>query len=237
MPLISDECRLSATQRTPFQNAVLSEAFDGVFTVFIVVNTVVLAMDHKGIDPPQERINELILFGLGVLFFVEMALKMVAGGVADYFASAYNRFDFAIVVLSVVEVLLAPPPFLMRRALVPFGGNAGTLSALRALRIFRIFKLAKSWKNMARLLALLHTTLFDLANIAGILFLFMYICALLGMQLFANRFRFDADTHFAVPLAAPGAPGRGAYDAADVPRAHFDDLGTAFLTIFQVTTH
>ncbi|KAK7233034.1 voltage-gated sodium channel [Aureococcus anophagefferens] len=90
---------------------------------------------------------------------------------------------------------------------------------------------------MAKLLALLQKTLGDVANIAGILMLFMYICALLGMQLFANRFRFDGATGFAVPLAAPGSSGRAASDAAaDVPRAHFDDLGTAFVTIFQILT-
>ncbi|KAH8045503.1 hypothetical protein JL722_14192 [Aureococcus anophagefferens] len=231
----ADELHEAGKYKSPFQKAVLSEGFDYFFTLLIVGNTIVLAMDHKGIDPAEERLHELILFVLGVLFAVEMVLKIAALGLAPYFAVSFNRFDAFIVFLSVLEVLLAPPRFLGKAAIAN-DGNAGVLSALRALRIFRVFKLAKSWKNMAKLLALLQKTLGDVANIAGILMLFMYICALLGMQLFANRFRFDGATGFAVPLAAPGSSGRAAYAAADVPRAHFDDLGTAFVTIFQILT-
>ncbi|KAH8054569.1 hypothetical protein JL721_10452 [Aureococcus anophagefferens] len=212
----ADELHEAGKYKSPFQKAVLSEGFDYFFTLLIVGNTIVLAMDHKGIDPAEERLHELILFVLGVLFAVEMVLKIAALGLAPYFAVSFNRFDAFIVFLSVLEVLLAPPRFLGKAAIAN-DGNAGVLSALRALRIFR-------------------KTLGDVANIAGILMLFMYICALLGMQLFANRFRFDGATGFAVPLAAPGSSGRAAYAAADVPRAHFDDLGTAFVTIFQILT-
>ena len=53
------------------------------------------------------------------------------------------------------------------------------------------------------------------------------------MQLFANRFRFDGDTGFRVKLG-DSAEAREAFDGADVPRSHFDDLGTAFVTIFQI---
>ncbi|KAH8064513.1 hypothetical protein JL722_1389 [Aureococcus anophagefferens] len=192
----ADELHEAGKYKSPFQKAVLSEGFDYFFTLLIVGNTIVLAMDHKGIDPAEERLHELILFVLGVLFAVEMVLKIAALGLAPYFAVSFNRFDAFIVFLSVLEVLLAPPRFLGKAAIAN-DGNAGVLSALRALRIFRVFKLAKSWKNMAKLLALLQKTLGDVANIAGILMLFMYICALLGMQLFANRFRFDGATGFA----------------------------------------
>jgi hypothetical protein len=55
----------------------------------------------------------------------------------------------------------------------------------------------------------------------------MYIFALLGMQIFANRQHFDA-LGYAVPFGHPG------YATAEVPRANFDTLQTAFMAVFQV---
>ena len=55
----------------------------------------------------------------------------------------------------------------------------------------------------------------------------MYIFSLVGMQFFANRFRFDANG-VAVPLDDPN------HATSDQPRAHFDTLGWALITIFQL---
>ncbi|KAK7233038.1 voltage-gated sodium channel [Aureococcus anophagefferens] len=82
----ADELHEAGKYKSPFQKAVLSEGFDYFFTLLIVGNTIVLAMDHKGIDPAEERLHELILFVLGVLFAVEMVLKIAALGLAPYFA-------------------------------------------------------------------------------------------------------------------------------------------------------
>ena len=61
----------------------------------------------------------------------------------------------------------------------------------------------------------------------------MYIYALIGMQFFANRMRFDPDT---------GAPVRfnldldSAYYNAEIPRSNFDSFTHALVTVFQVLT-
>ena len=63
----------------------------------IILNTVVLSLDHSGISHQQENIHEIILFSLSCVFFAEMCLKLVATSREEYFANGYNRFDFAIV--------------------------------------------------------------------------------------------------------------------------------------------
>ena len=64
---------------------------------------------------------------------------------------------------------------------------------MRTIRILRIFKLAKTWKNLQRLLVILWQTLIDIASFTVILFIFMYIYTVLGMELFAERIKFTND--------------------------------------------
>ena len=82
---------------------------------------------------------------------------------------------------------------------------------------------------MKKLLDLIVKTVFDMANFGILLFLFIYIYALLGMQFFANRLKFD-DEDYPIPLLTPE------WYAAESPRANFDNLWWAVITIFQVLT-
>lgn len=170
---------------------------------------------------------------------------------ARYADDRFNVFDAAIVVVSLIELVVTPPALL--------GGTSsdtgGALSALRTFRLLRVFKLAKNWTSLRLLLSTILRTLIHVGNFVLLLLLFMYIFALIGMQvsrvvaavrhsvcvgsthralcslqLFANRFRFDPVTNEALTVLDPG------YQDAPVPRAHFDNLLRAFVTIFQVLT-
>jgi len=82
-------------------------------------------------------------------------------------------------------------------------------------------------------------TLRDVANFAVLLLLFMFIFALVGMQLFANKLCFDPETGRPAEQVAPDVfaedPGI-CPDPFERPRSHFDDLLWAFVTVFQVLT-
>lgn len=62
-----------------------------------------------------------------------MFLKMGAYGLADYFTALFNRFDFLIVIASILEIILTH-----LNLLDPMG-----LSVLRCARLLRIFKLTQ----------------------------------------------------------------------------------------------
>ena len=108
-------------------------------------------------------------------------------------------------------------------------GGAGALSVLRAVRLFRVFKLARQWKSMHTLLAKTLTTCYDIWPFAVLLFLFIYIFALLGMQFFANQMRFDDDGY---PLVVATE----AWSAAEATRLSFDNFMWAMTTVFVVLT-
>ena len=66
-------------------------------------------------------------------------------------------------------------------------GSAGeAMNAFRAMRLLRVLKLARLWGALAKILSQTMASLKDLTYYAALLFLFMFIFALLGMELFAE---------------------------------------------------
>ncbi|EJK73608.1 hypothetical protein THAOC_04757, partial [Thalassiosira oceanica] len=65
-------------------------------------------------------------------------------------------------------------------------------------------------------------------SFAVLLSLLIFVFALMGMQLFANRLRFDGVSGLPVDISDPR------YADADVPRSNFDDFMWSLVTVFQV---
>ena len=72
----------------------------------------------------------------------------------------------------------------------------------------------RHWKSLSKLFTSLINSIESIASLLVLLFLFMCIFALLGMQVFGARFNYD-------PLASK-------------PRGNFDAFGQSLLTVFQV---
>ncbi|EGB09265.1 hypothetical protein AURANDRAFT_10203, partial [Aureococcus anophagefferens] len=155
---------------------------------------------------------------LAFVFIVEMVLKLVALGWANYASDTFNLFDFTIVWVSIITMILAASD-------AGFGG--GAISAFRCFRVFRIFKLFKSWQSLQVLLATMAETAKEIGNFLVLLMLMVFIFGLLGMQLFANQLRFDDDT---------GAKLDPAYSDLDPVDLNFDDFMSSMITVFGVLT-
>ena len=99
----------------------------------VFLNTVVLATEHHGqpewLDEFQEYTNLVFV----CLFTFEMLLKMYALSFTGYMGSLFNRFDFFVVISSILEYLL------VKNDLIPPIG----LSVLRCIRLLRGFKVTK----------------------------------------------------------------------------------------------
>lgn len=67
----------------------------------------------------------------------------------------------------------------------------GIMSALRALRLLRVIKLSRHWKAFQEILQTMVASMIDISNFTILLTLFIFIAALLGMELFAYSVYFD----------------------------------------------
>ena len=113
-----------------------------------------------------------------------MISKLIGLGLRAYVQDTFNVLDAIIVLISLVDMVLA---------LVLKDNDNMVMNAFRALRLLRMIKLARIWKAFQEILRRIRQSLIDASNFTFILFLFMFIYALLGMELFANKVFFDED--------------------------------------------
>ena len=176
---------------------------------------------------------ENINFGFSSIFVVEMILKSWGLGLRQYLRDPFNVFDVVVVGLFFVEVFLSPPQFLIDAVLTPAGikpilSTGGGISVMRTFRLMRLFKLVRSWTRMQRLLGDIYSTIKQGKWFLVVFLLFLFISALIGMQLLANRMAFDPETGELVPFGDPQ------FSTAYRPRWNFDSMWYTMATIVQV---
>jgi hypothetical protein len=97
---------------------------------------------------------------------------------SDWKKDAFNLFDLVIVISSLIELLIST-------------SSKGIISALRAFRLLRLIKLARSNHTLRCLLDSIAHTIKAIGNFTVILCIFIYVFSLLGMEMFAGKFKFD----------------------------------------------
>ncbi|XP_038638353.1 voltage-dependent L-type calcium channel subunit alpha-1D-like isoform X2 [Scyliorhinus canicula] len=156
---------------------------------------------RKSAKPASDIANKVLL----ALFTCEMLLKMYSLGLSAYLVSFFNYFDCFVVCGGIVETILVE-----FQIMPPLG-----ISVLRCVRLLRIFKFTRHWAALSNLVASLLNSMKSIASLLLLLFLFIIIFSLLGMQVFGGKFNFD-DTQ--------------------TKRSTFDTFPQALLTVFQILT-
>eukprot|EP01038_Epipyxis_sp_PR26KG_P011920 gene11920-15952_t len=202
--------------------------FDFFFTICILANTAVMSLDRYPIDNATESIVVTITFLLTILFSVELALKLTGFGIVNYFSDNSNFFDFIIVIVSLVDLAASPIPALLQGESEQTQ-NEGSFSALRGFRLLRLLRLLRS-ETFRVVLAKIGKVIISIKGFIMLLFLYLFILALVGMQFFANRFRFSDDGYH-LPINSVEWK-----DSTNRPRSNFDNFFLAFMCVFQLLT-
>lgn len=135
-------------------------------------------------------------------------MKLVGLGVKQYLKDSMNYLDGSVVILSMVELAF-------------LSNSGGALSAFRTVRIFRTFRvlrvarLLRTMQSMQVIIGVIGRSISSFIYLALLLLLFIFIYALMGMQLFGGQFKGWDD---------------------EIPRQNFDTFPIAFLTVFQILT-
>ncbi|KAL4477029.1 hypothetical protein ABPG72_011726 [Tetrahymena utriculariae] len=163
--------------RRRIKGIVMHSVFENFIMLCVLLNTIVLCMD--GIIPPSNAyILDTFNFIFTILFAVDMGLKIIGMGLTMYASDKMNIFDAVIVSLSIFELI--------------FLNGSSSVSALRSIRILRVFRvlrvtrLLRSLQFMKILVTAISSTLEQFIYILLLLFLIMFIYALLGMSLFGG---------------------------------------------------
>ncbi|KAH7974411.1 hypothetical protein HPB49_015094 [Dermacentor silvarum] len=197
--------RTNRRLRRACRKGVKSQAFYWIVIVLVFLNTLTLASEHHTQPPWLDHFQDVANMFFVVLFTLEMLLKLYSLGFQGYFVSLFNRFDCFVVISSILETV-----FTYTDIMPPLG-----VSVLRCVRLLRIFKVTKYWASLRNLVASLINSMRSIASLLLLLFLFIVIFALLGMQVFGGRFNRPTE---------------------DKPRSNFDTFWQALLTVFQILT-
>ncbi|XP_012879075.1 PREDICTED: voltage-dependent L-type calcium channel subunit alpha-1C [Dipodomys ordii] len=185
--------------------AVKSNVFYWLVIFLVFLNTLTIASEHYNqphwLTEVQDTANKALL----AMFTAEMLLKMYSLGLQAYFVSLFNRFDCFIVCGGILETILVET-----KIMSPLG-----ISVLRCVRLLRIFKITRGWNSLSNLVASLLNSVRSIASLLLLLFLFIIIFSLLGMQLFGGKFNFDE---------------------MQTRRSTFDNFPQSLLTVFQILT-
>lgn len=110
-----------------------------------------------------------------VFFTVEMVIKITAYGWKYYWYVNWNKFDFIIVMLSLIAVdeeLLQSLNF--------------NVTALRIMRVSRLFRMVKTSEGLRTLLKTLFMSMSNIINTAALLTLILFTFSVAGMSLFGG---------------------------------------------------
>ncbi|XP_062825988.1 voltage-dependent L-type calcium channel subunit alpha-1D isoform X8 [Anolis carolinensis] len=185
--------------------AVKSVSFYWLVIVLVFLNTLTISSEHYNQPDWLTQIQDIANKVLLALFTCEMLIKMYSLGLQSYFVSLFNRFDCFVVCGGIVETILVELEIMS-----PLG-----ISVFRCVRLLRIFKVTRHWTSLSNLVASLLNSMKSIASLLLLLFLFIIIFSLLGMQLFGGKFNFDE---------------------TQTKRSTFDNFPQALLTVFQILT-
>ena len=156
-------------------------AFETCVIIAILLNSFVFATRHFGQTEAFTKATFIINATFTVLFFLEAAIKIIALG-WHYFRDPWNKFDFLIMVLSTLGLILDS------QSIASFEENLPIAPVLaRVFRVARVLRLAKSLKfasNIKKLLIVMMHSAPALLNIGTLIFMVMFIFSVVGMSFF-----------------------------------------------------
>uniref|UniRef100_A0AAV2L283 Voltage-dependent calcium channel alpha-1 subunit IQ domain-containing protein n=1 Tax=Knipowitschia caucasica TaxID=637954 RepID=A0AAV2L283_KNICA len=175
------------------------------------------------------------------VFTFEMIIKMIDQGLilhdGSYFRDLWNILDFIVVFGALVAFALTNV----------MGNNKGRdIKTIKSLRVLRVLRPLKTIKRLPKLKAVFDCVVTSLKNVFNILIvykLFMFIFAVIAVQLFKGKFFYCTDSSKATEKDCQGYYIDYGRDKKEVKERdwrrhdfHYDNVISALLTLFTVST-
>jgi len=146
--------------------------FETVITVLVAINMFFLCIEFHGAPDWYIEILEYANIVFVVIFTAEAFMKITACGFSFYLTIDQNKFDFFLVVISLLGLL---------DTIIPLN-----LTALRVVRGTRVLRIFKSLHVLNELLTSMYLSLRSFFYVFLMSTLFIFMFGLLGMHLFDN---------------------------------------------------
>ncbi|TNV88166.1 hypothetical protein FGO68_gene13672 [Halteria grandinella] len=214
-------CKRNVTiARAMGKNFLKSQPFEYFMTLCVILNIVVLAFDSQS-NQAGNSFWSMCNLVFTCLFTLETIIKLLSLGFGMFTKDSMNSVDAVIVIISTIE--------LISQSVISGMKGGSTLSAFRIIRIFRVMRvlrmmrLLRQLQSMQIIIGVIKRSIKSFMYIAILLLIFLFIYAILAMQLFGDIY----STHYPYNSAVIQTP---------LSRANYDTFHNAFINVFQVMT-
>ncbi len=119
--------------RLKIYNVVTSSAVDNFIMAVIVLNLITMGISYEDqLDIYGEFLDIINLIFTGIFIF-EAIFKLIAMGLIRYFQNSWNRFDFFVVVASIIDVIVTKVE----------GQNSQFLKSFQIIRVLRVLRVTR----------------------------------------------------------------------------------------------
>eukprot|EP00759_Apiculatamorpha_spiralis_P046996 PhF_6_TR42976/c0_g1_i1/m.65453 len=143
--------------------------FDGWMAIFILLNAVVLMLQHYNQNSEWDQslfwINTFFL----IVFTAEIIIRCIAVTPLVFVMDSWNQFDFVVVLISIIAF--------------GFGTNTTIVRVVRMVRLFRLVKKLKGLQTIGECIVL---SLPAFLNVGLLLFVTFFTFGVVGVTLFGN---------------------------------------------------
>ena len=212
--LIYDADEHGKPSNAPEEAVYWGERFENGVAIAICLNIAALTLYGDPMSANIRLAYEVLNVVFVVLFAGEAGLKIGAYTFRHYIKGGWNRFDFALVVVSIASLI-----FTTIVDATPGAGEGlgGVMAVLRCLRVLRILRLSQVAPGLLKMMRTFFFAMPSIANITVIIGLVVLVFAQIGMSFFGTIL-YD-------------------HDGAGFNRhANFEQTSTAFHFLFRMAT-
>jgi len=148
-----------------------------------MLNVVQMALGYEGQPASVDLFLQLTNYVFTAIFICEAVLKLTAYGFS-YFKTMWNKFDFFIVITSIIDILMSLDPNSGGNSAVSLGPQLARI--MRVLRVSRILRLAGKNPGLQALMQTITMSVGALANVFLLLLLVLFIFSVMAVFFFGN---------------------------------------------------
>ena len=171
-------------------------AYNPLFVIFsliiILANSILLGFIRY---PMKNQDMNRVEYGLMIFifyFFFELVIRISAMGIRNFSKDLENLVE-------TLTVIFGLSNFIYEKSQgIELNENNNLLKAIRSLMLLRIIKVMNFFKSIKLIMKTIRQTIWKMLDFVIVVFIFMFVAALVGMQLFAYRVRFDPDDDHAI---------------------------------------
>lgn len=197
--------------RKHFHKLATSTYFDIFIFISIFLNIIQMSSLYDEAGEDYVFTLEMLNLLFTIIFSLEAVIKIVGLGLFTYFYDNWNKFDFFVVSISLLDVVFE---YAGGKDLKILSIGPQIARILRVIRVVKFVRLVKSLKDFQVLLQTIQYSILSLVNVLSLLLLIYFIYAILGVFLFHT--------------VETGKTINSTYN--------FQDFISAILTLFRIST-